>query len=265
MGIFKSFTKILKKAAPIIGGSIGFALGGPLGSAAIGSALGAGIGSLAAGADTDDALKAALLGGIGGYAASGGKLFTAAAPSATTAGTQAVTSSVTGNPVGGTVGAGPFPAVTSAPDPTFFQKAVDFAKTPTGMATIGGIGGLAALGTEEPKQEEFKQRPDPVGESRLGLGFIGDKSYNLDNNEERKQYFDDLKRKQERRDEVGIMAAAGGEVNGPGTGTSDSVPARLSDGEFVLTAKAVRGAGGGDRDIGAARMYEMMSELERVA
>jgi len=57
----------------------------------------------------------------------------------------------------------------------------------------------------------------------------------------------------------------GGEVNGPGTGTSDSVPARLSDGEFVLTAKAVRGAGGGDRDIGAARMYEMMSELERIA
>tara|TARA_R100001126_G_scaffold100829_1_gene79752 strand:- start:467 stop:1435 length:969 start_codon:yes stop_codon:yes gene_type:complete len=57
----------------------------------------------------------------------------------------------------------------------------------------------------------------------------------------------------------------GGEVNGPGTGTSDSVPARLSDGEFVLTAKAVRGAGNGDRDIGAARMYEMMSELERMA
>jgi len=260
MGIFKSFTKILKKAAPIIGGSIGFAIGGPLGSAAIGSALGAGIGSLAAGADTDDALKAALLGGIGGYAASGGKLFTAAAPSATAAsGTQAVTSSVTGNPVGGTVGAGPFPAVTSSPDPTFFQKAVDFAKTPTGMATIGGIGSLAAL-SEEPKQEEFKQRPDPVGKSRLGLGFIGDKSYNLDDEDERKEYFKDL------ADRQGIMTAAdGGEVEGPGTGTSDSVPARLSDGEFVLTAKAVRGAGGGDRDIGAARMYEMMSELERVA
>ena len=259
MGIFKSFRKILKKAAPVIGGTIGFAIGGPLGSAAIGSALGAGIGSLAAGADTDDALKAALLGGIGGYAASG-SLFTKAAPSAAAAsGTQAVTSSVTGNPVGGTVGAGPFPAVTSAPDPTFFQKAVDFAKTPTGMATIGGIGTLAALG-EEPKQEEFKPRPDPVGKSRLGLGFIDDKSYNLDDDEERKEYFKDL------ADRQGIMTAAGGgEVEGPGTGTSDSVPARLSDGEFVLTAKAVRGAGGGDRDIGAARMYEMMSELERVA
>ena len=259
MGIFKSFTKILKKAAPIIGGSIGFAIGGPLGSAAIGSALGAGIGSLAAGADTDDALKAALMGGIGGYAASGGKLFTAAAPSATAAGTSAVTSSVTGNPVGGTVGAGPFPAVTSTPDPTFFQKAVDFAKTPTGIATIGGIGGLAAL-SGEPEQETFTSRPQPVGKSRLGLGFIGDKSYNLDDEEDKKRYFDDLAKEQ------GIMtAAAGGEVNGPGTGTSDSVPARLSDGEFVLTAQAVRGAGGGDRYVGAARMYEMMSELDRVA
>jgi hypothetical protein len=139
MGIFKSFKKILKTAAPLIGGTIGFAIGGPLGSAAIGSALGAGIGSLATGADTDDALKAALLGGIGGYAASGGNLFTTAAPSAAASGTQAVTSSVTGNPVGGTVGAGPFAGVTSAPEPTFFQKAVNFAKTPTGIATLGGV------------------------------------------------------------------------------------------------------------------------------
>ena len=269
MGIFKSFKKILKKAAPIIGGTIGFSLGGPLGGSLF-AGLGTGIGSLVAGADPDDALRNALIGGIGAYA--GSKFLGAGSSPAVTdaaTGTQAVTSSVTGNPVSGTVGAGPFASVTPSPDPSFFQKAVDFAKTPTGMATIGGIGTLAALG-EEPKQEEFKQRPDPVGKSRLGLGFIGDKSYNLDDDEERKQYFDDLKRKQERRDEVGIdpvgiMAAAGGEVNGPGTGTSDSVPARLSDGEFVLTAKAVRGAGGGDRDIGAARMYEMMSELERVA
>ena len=57
----------------------------------------------------------------------------------------------------------------------------------------------------------------------------------------------------------------GGEVHGPGTGTSDSVPARLSDGEFVVTAKAVQGAGNGDRDIGAARMYDMMAELEAMA
>jgi hypothetical protein len=39
----------------------------------------------------------------------------------------------------------------------------------------------------------------------------------------------------------------------------------LSDGEFVMTAKAVRGAGGGDRREGAKRMYEMMDRLEGAA
>ena len=54
----------------------------------------------------------------------------------------------------------------------------------------------------------------------------------------------------------------GGESRGPGTGTSDSIPAMLSDGEFVMTADAVRGAGGGDRREGARRMYEAMDRLE---
>ena len=54
----------------------------------------------------------------------------------------------------------------------------------------------------------------------------------------------------------------GGASNGPGTGTSDSIPAMLSDGEFVMTAKAVRGAGGGDRREGARKMYEAMDKLE---
>ena len=35
----------------------------------------------------------------------------------------------------------------------------------------------------------------------------------------------------------------GGESSGPGTGTSDDIPAMLSDGEFVMTAKAVKNAG----------------------
>ena len=57
----------------------------------------------------------------------------------------------------------------------------------------------------------------------------------------------------------------GGESEGPGTGTSDDIPAMLSDGEFVMTAKAVRGAGGGDRREGAKRMYEAMDKLEAQA
>jgi len=53
-----------------------------------------------------------------------------------------------------------------------------------------------------------------------------------------------------------------GPINGPGTGTSDDIPAMLSDGEFVFTARAVRNAGGGSRRKGAARMYKLMKKLE---
>jgi hypothetical protein len=53
-----------------------------------------------------------------------------------------------------------------------------------------------------------------------------------------------------------------GPIDGPGTGTSDSIPAMLSDGEFVFTAKAVRNAGGGSRRAGAKRMYALMKKLE---
>lgn len=56
-----------------------------------------------------------------------------------------------------------------------------------------------------------------------------------------------------------------GQISGPGTETSDSIPAMLSDGEFVMTAKAVRGAGNGSRRAGAKKMYALMHQLERNA
>jgi hypothetical protein len=56
-----------------------------------------------------------------------------------------------------------------------------------------------------------------------------------------------------------------GQISGPGTEKSDSIPAMLSDGEFVMTAKAVRGAGKGSRRAGAKKMYELMHQLERNA
>ena len=55
----------------------------------------------------------------------------------------------------------------------------------------------------------------------------------------------------------------GGEPVGPGTGTSDDIPAMLSDGEFVMTAAAVEGAGGGDRAAGSERMMNMMKNFEQ--
>jgi hypothetical protein len=54
----------------------------------------------------------------------------------------------------------------------------------------------------------------------------------------------------------------GGASYGPGTGTSDDIPAMLSDGEFVVTANAVKNLGGGDRMLGAKKMYSMMNQLD---
>ncbi len=54
-------------------------------------------------------------------------------------------------------------------------------------------------------------------------------------------------------------------VEGPGTGTSDEIPAMLSDGEFVMTNRAVEGAdpsGNGDRYAGAKNLYGIMRNFE---
>ena len=58
-----------------------------------------------------------------------------------------------------------------------------------------------------------------------------------------------------------VMDVAGefsgeGEVDGPGTGVSDSIPARLSDGEFVITEKATD-------EIGADNLQKMMDDAEQ--
>ena len=56
-----------------------------------------------------------------------------------------------------------------------------------------------------------------------------------------------------------------GQISGPGTETSDDIPAMLSDGEFVVTAKAVRGIGNGSRRAGAKKLYRMMHAMEKKA
>ena len=52
--------------------------------------------------------------------------------------------------------------------------------------------------------------------------------------------------------------AGNGPVEGPGTGVSDDIPARLSDGEFVFTAKAVE-------EIGEDTLMSMMKDAEVAA
>lgn len=147
------------------------------------------------------------------------------------------------------------------------------------------------MGLAAPQGQDGK---DPGPLSRLLEGYMMDK---LDR--QRRPRFDtlmtDLEQEQFRTGERnpnyrGVAApgtpvvsyrpkqmAMGGYIEGPGTGTSDSIPAAiyqnggrvqeaaLSDGEFVMTEAAVKGAGNGNRDLGAARMYQMMDQFERRA
>ena len=58
------------------------------------------------------------------------------------------------------------------------------------------------------------------------------------------------------------LRATGGGITGHGTGTSDSIPAMLSHGEFVMNAKSVRGIGGGDMEKGFRKLNTMMKNAE---
>ena len=277
MGIFRDITKSLKKAAPIIGAGIGMYFGGPMGAS-----IGSGIGSLASGRSTEEALRNAALAGGTAYLATGAGTPGAGMKNFSTAGSPlrtmfqgADTAVNTSNAIKGG-GSNAIKGGGSSGIGSFFDKLVPdstIGKIALGSAALGLVGGM-----EEPKTTENKMREYKEGEYRGGILTTLDDNGNRVNfdgsdPEQRKAYRDQLDRNERRKkevvtdyDEYGMFTAAnGGEVKGPGTGVSDSVPARLSDGEFVLTAKAMRGAGGGDRNVGAARMYDMMSQLERVA
>ena len=242
MGIFRDITKLVKKAAPVIGAGIGMYYGG-----AFGAALGSGLASSATGRSTEESLRNAALAGGTAYAIGGAGSMGGGAENFNTANGLFADTSVADTAIKSTTGGS-----------TGIMSALT--KDPLLTASLASATLPLFMGQET--QEEAKMDPYATGTSRLGVGSVGNASYDLNDDDERLAYFDAVR---ERQGIDTLNAKAGGEVNGPGTGTSDSVPARLSDGEFVVTADAVRGAGGGDRDVGAARMYDMMSQLERAA
>ena len=135
------------------------------------------------------------------------------------------------------------------------DKALELAKEQTkgglfGGMSLGQLAGLYGIGT-------------------LGLGFLIDQTTSDEDVGEKVDYaphgkvYESILNPQLQYAQGGVLDLQGGGFSqGPGTGTSDSIPAMLSDGEFVMTADAVRGAGGGDRREGARRMYEAMDRLE---
>jgi len=115
---------------------------------------------------------------------------------------------------------------------------------------------------EEPmmKEQEQDMMPDEQMEDEY-LDFIIDQSLSLEEETT-------LMTKLEADPELSVMFdkvmdtamefAGSGPVEGPGSGVSDSIPARLSDGEFVFTAKATE-------QIGADRLQSMMEDAEAEA
>ena len=93
------------------------------------------------------------------------------------------------------------------------------------------------------------------------LDFILDEALDNDEEDYLMSQFQDNDQLSEIFDKVIDVAqefAGSGPVEGPGSGVSDSIPARLSDGEFVFTAKAVE-------EIGADNLMAMMKDAEMKA
>jgi hypothetical protein len=110
--------------------------------------------------------------------------------------------------------------------------------------TAGLIAQLLAGDDEEDTRREFERRP--FGQGGPG-GQLGGIRYAADGGLSNPMDFP-------RRN--------GGIDPSEGSGTKDDVPAMLMAGEFVLTKDAVRGLGDGNQRRGIQRAYNMMDQLE---
>ena len=247
----------LKSLLPIAGAAAGFFLG-PAGNAAVTAALGSGIGTLLGGGDIKDAVKNAALAGAAG-AGLGAMSLTSGAAGAS-AGASAAAQQTAGQAAltkgGFELGVGEMVAQQAAsPAARSAAAAEGIGKLLTPGNLLLGSSLLAAA--EEPEQPEMTAEEREM--FRTGERSPGYKGQVIPAYDYSRSYAD------------------GGYIQGPGTGRSDSVKAgifqngvpvqeaRLSDGEFVFTERAVRGLGNGDRSKGAAKMYEMMRQYERMA
>lgn len=256
----------------ILGGLLGSSV---TGGSKLGSLVGSALGSKLGGRSTKDAIKNALLQSVTGSPGAGGDfssvLQQAALQGALGGGGDRDSSGILALMALQGMGGGS----TDNPLAALFGGGMGGGAAPDGQGGGGlnpqmlfsGLGSLALL--------EALSGPEQVFKEQYASRYTGLR-YNTP--EER----DAAERMYEEK--LGYSAfegprgyAQGGYIDGPGTGTSDSIramiyqngtpvqEARLSDGEFVMTERAVRGAGDGDRGAGAARMYRMMREFERGA
>ena len=264
-----SLGKLLKDILPVV---VGSALGPGIGSAIAGTGASPFISRLATGAvlsklsggSSKDAVRNALLSGIGGMAFDNFSGQQQVAPRDQALKPGAFTKQeIERNqlvPTGSTTGGTKPPieqtkeAVEGIKNRTFTGELLKSAgigddnllarllNTRVGEGlTAGLIAQLLAGDDDDEQQREFERRPFGFGGPGGQLGGI---TYAADGGP------------------MSFPRRTGGIDPSEGSGTKDDVPAMLMAGEFVLTKDAVKGLGDGNQRKGIQRAYDMMSNLE---
>jgi hypothetical protein len=281
-GVVDVAKKVAPIALPIAAATFGVPFLGPaFGAGTFGAAaLGGGLGTLIGGGSVKDALKsAALSGSLAGLGsvARGGEFFASGVAAPTSSFGDYFGQTPFGSPQAGDAIYTDYGA-----KPTFLGRAGDLLGKGLGAAkefiqknpiesTVGALGIGTALGTQMTPQQQAEAlktnlripSPGTLGREYIVQGLPG-------------VNYDPYGRIVQQQPLAGLPTAARGgskediqnfprktgQISGPGTGTSDSIPAMLSDGEFVMTKRAVAAAGGGSVRKGAKQMYTLMRGLE---
>jgi hypothetical protein len=167
-------------------------------------------------------------------------------------------------------------AQTSAVQKSLARKALHFAKDNkllTGALGLGALQGLGAFKEEEDLGASIPPSPEPGSQGMLDVSAPSAVYYDPTTRAygAASPQIPEIYRAKDGGD-IKNFPRKVGQIDGPGTEKSDDIPAMLSDGEFVMTAQAVRGLGalnGADKDDkleqrrqGAKMMYEMMDKFE---
>ena len=265
-----SLGRLLKDIAPVLigatlGPGIGSAVAGTGASPFISRAVTGALTSKLMGGKTKDALRNALIAGVGGAAFD---RFGGAEQAVPQGGEGTIVRGGSSQPPPSNPDIAKRMGVSSVPTEQTTQKVAEAFKPKTFSAELlksAGVGGdnlfarllntplgegltaglIAQLlsGDDEDKdtRTEFERRPFGAGGPGGQLGGI---TFAKEGGE------------------MGFPRRTGGIDPSEGSGTKDDVPAMLMAGEFVLTKDAVKGLGDGDQRKGIQRAYNMMDNLE---
>jgi len=246
-----------------LGGLVGLAMGGPAGAA-----IGAGLGKGAEGGNLKDILSSGAKGFLGGNLINQG---IAAAGTGFSGGQGSLASMFSGGAQGGNQGVGNLMGRMSGGGGNMMPMGQGQGNFNMAQMMGGGGGGIMNTMRQNPLITSLMMAAYDENRYPDGVKILTPLQQRQIDTGERLPDYKGTMAPQIR------YAAKGGLIEGPGTGTSDSIPATiyqngspvqeaaLSDGEFVLREKDVQAVGDGDREKGAARLYALQREFDKGA